>query len=97
AVKRFRAAIDARAYLSGMRNIERGLQTRSSIIQVLATKGSASVSEISSVLPRCQGTIRRHLRNMEDRRIAVKVRKKRPFIWDLSGAGQQSLEESMRS
>ena len=96
-MKRSGAAIDARAYLSGMRNTERGLRTRSRIIQVLTTKGTASVPEISSVLPRCKETIRRHLKNMEHRRIAVKVRKKRPFIWNLSGAGQQSLEESMRS
>lgn len=96
-MKRSRAVIDARAYLSGMRNTERGLATRTKIIQVLATKGSASVSEISRVLPRCTRTIRRHLNIMEDRMVAVKVRRKRPFIWNLSGVGQQSLEESMKS
>lgn len=96
-VRRSRAAIDARAYLSGMRNTRRGLETRSGIIKVLMTKGPARVSEISRGLPRCDRTVRRHLTKMEDRGIAVKVRGKRPFIWNLSGVGQQSLEESMRS
>lgn len=96
-VRRSRTAIDARAYLSGMRNTGRGLETRSGIIKVLTTKGPARVSEISRGLPRCDRTVRRHLTKMEDRGIAVKVRGKRPFTWNLSGVGQQSLEESMRS
>ncbi|MFB0569103.1 MAG: winged helix-turn-helix domain-containing protein [Nitrososphaeria archaeon] len=95
--RRPRGAIDARAYLSGMRNTGRGLETRSGIIRVLMIEGPARVSEISSVLPRCDRTVRRHLRKMEDRGIAVKIREKRPFTWNLSGVGQQSLEESLRS
>jgi len=78
-----------------MKNTGGGLETRSKIIKVLTTKGSASVSEIAHAFPRCERTIRRHLRNMEDRGIAVKVRGGRPFIWSLSGGGQRSLEESM--
>lgn len=82
-IRRSRAVVDPRAYLPGMRNAKRGLETRSAIIRFLTTRATATVPQISQAVPRCKSTVRRHLKKMEDRGITVKVAAKRPFIWSI--------------
>jgi len=89
-----RPVVDIRAYLSGMRNTGKGIQTRSAIIGFLKTRSPRSVSEISRVVQRCKSTVRRHLTRMEDRGIAVRVTGKKPFTWKLGKTGR-GLETSL--
>ncbi|NHJ14668.1 MAG: ArsR family transcriptional regulator [Candidatus Thorarchaeota archaeon] len=62
--------INRRAYLHWIRNVERGLVTRSEIIEALDSEIWRTVSEISASVRVGSATVSYHLRNMEREGIA---------------------------
>ncbi len=83
-----------RAYLHRVRNVRKGLRTRTKMIMVL--EGSPStVKELSEKIGLTSSAIRRQLRNMEAEGIVVQIRSGRRTLWKLTGVGQRTLEESL--
>lgn len=77
-----------------MKNIRRGLLTRSKIIDVLSEKAS-TISQIAEEVGLSESSVRRHLRNMLADGIVEKFRFKGKTLWKLSGSGQLDLEEAL--
>ncbi|MBS3794419.1 MAG: winged helix-turn-helix transcriptional regulator [Candidatus Thorarchaeota archaeon] len=65
-------AIDLRAYLRLIRNITRGLITRTKIIAALDYDEWKTVSEIASEVEVGPSTVRYHLNNMKEEQIVEK-------------------------
>ncbi len=85
---RKRGYFDPLAYLRSIRNVRKGLETRSKIIKVLR-KGNSSTKEIAKIIGMSYSTVRRQLRNMEKDKIVIKISQK----WKLTGKGQKMLDE----
>lgn len=85
--------INPRAYLTTVKNVRRGLETRSTIIEALE-KEMLSVAEISKKTGVSQHRVRYHLRRLKTDRVVVRVGKGRKAKWRLTGMGQTSLEET---
>jgi len=77
---------EALALLKNIKNVKRGIETRSRIICILKLK-DASLIEISKTVKKGSTTISYHLKNMEKEGIVIKVNKR----WKLTGKGQQDL------
>ncbi|MEM1655739.1 MAG: winged helix-turn-helix domain-containing protein [Nitrososphaerota archaeon] len=89
-----RQIIRGRAYLRGLRNVRRGLLTRSKIIDALSRKAS-TISQIAEEIGLSKSAVRRHLKNMLAEGIVEKLRFKGKILWKLSGSGQLNLEEAL--
>jgi len=79
-----------RAFLSRKRNVRLGLASRTRVLQVLEkqesnTKGIANLSGLN------YNVVIHHLRLLEAERVVVRKGEKRPFVWELTGVGQQRL------
>ena len=81
-----------RAYLRRIKNVKRGVSTRSRIIDALKQK-PLTVSELAELMELSPSTIRRHLRNMSREGIVLKFKADRKRLWKLTGIGQAALEE----
>lgn len=79
-----------RAFLSRKRNVRLGLLARTRILQVLE-KGESDVKGIVRSTGLKYNVIMHHLRLLEVERVVVRRGNKRPFVWQLTGAGQQRL------
>lgn len=77
-----------------MRNVRRGLFTRSRIIETLSKKAS-TISQIADEIGLSESAVRRHLRNMLAEGIVEKLRFRGKILWRLSGSGQLDLEEAL--
>lgn len=77
-----------------IRNVRRGLATRSEIIQVLNTDKWCSVSEIAGQVRVTAGTVLYHLRNME--RENVVERDPEGGGWKLGQIQQSSLTDFLK-
>ena len=77
------------SYLTVIRNVERGVKTRTLIIRALR-RGCESIREISEATGMKYQTILRHLRNMEREGVILR-RSGNPCKWILTGKGQQNL------
>ncbi|MEM4295174.1 MAG: winged helix-turn-helix domain-containing protein [Candidatus Caldarchaeum sp.] len=86
--------ISPKAYLRSVKNVRRGLETRTRIVEVLS-RGQLTVGEISRLAGVPRRRIRYHLRNMLVDGVVERKRAGRRFYWKLTGAGQASLEESL--
>ncbi len=84
--------IDSLAYLRVIRNVKRGLETRSKIIRVLKRRKVASISEISKIVNLSYSAVRRQLIIMEQDGVVMRVERK----WKLTGKGQKSLDPYLR-
>ncbi len=89
-----RPEIIPRAYLHRIRNVRKGLRTRTRMIMVLEESPS-TVKELSDRLGLTSSAIRRQLRNLEAEGIVRHVKTGRKTVWKLTGVGQRTLEESM--
>jgi predicted ArsR family transcriptional regulator len=87
-------AIRGRAYLRSLRNVRRGLLTRSRIIDVLSRKAS-TIQHIAEEVGLSESAVRRHLKNMLAEGVVEKLRFKGKILWRLSGSGQLDLEEAL--
>lgn len=77
-----------------MRNVRRGLLTRSKIIDALYEKASTT-QQIAEEIGLSESAVRRHLRNMLAEGIVEKLKFKGKILWRLSGSGQLNLEEAL--
>ncbi|MCW3980700.1 MAG: helix-turn-helix domain-containing protein [Candidatus Bathyarchaeota archaeon] len=84
------------AYLIETKNVKQGLTSRTRILSVLE-KEKTTARTISEKSELGYSVVLHHLHLLEDERIVSTVRKGKPFIWVLTGLGQQSLTESSSS
>jgi len=79
-----------RAFLSLKRNVRLGLIARTRILQILERKESDVKGLVNSSGLR-YGVVAHHLHLLLDERVVVKKSGKKPYVWQLTGAGQQRL------
>lgn len=79
--------------MSRKRNVRLGLVTRTKILQILETKES-DVKGLMGLSGLSYNVVAHHLRLLEDERVVVKKGSKKPYVWQLTGSGQQRLDES---
>jgi DNA-binding transcriptional ArsR family regulator len=84
-----RAAYHPKAYLSNIKNIRRGLQARTRILDVL-DKRSVDAKNISKETEMHYSVVMHHLRLLEAEGIIGRKQSK-PYIWGLTGLGQKRL------
>lgn len=77
-----------------MRNVRRGLLTRSRIIDVLSRKAS-TIQQIAEEIGLSESAVGRHLRNMLSEGVVEKLKFEGKILWRLSGSGQLDLEEAL--
>jgi predicted ArsR family transcriptional regulator len=82
------------AYLLRLRNVHRGLVTRSMIIDALDFEMWKSTSSIASEMPITQTTVAYHLRNMEREDIVVHNTKGKG--WKFAPSHQTQLTEYLK-
>lgn len=87
-------AISPRAYLARIRNVRRGLLTRTKIIELLS-RGPSTTRRLAGGVGLTQSAVRKHLRNMAAEGIVEARKIKGRFLWRLTGAGQSTLEEAI--
>jgi predicted transcriptional regulator len=85
----FKEAYHPKAYLSNIKNIRRGLQARTRILDVL-DKRSVDAKNIANETGMHYGVIRHHLRLLEIEGIIERGQGK-PHIWVVTGLGQRRL------
>jgi len=79
-----------RAFLSRIRNVRLGLVARTRILQVLE-KQESNIKSIVSLSSLHYNVVVHHLRLLEAERVVVRKGNRRPFVWELTGVGQQRL------
>lgn len=79
-----------RAFLSRKRNVKRGLSARTRILQVLE-KQESDTKNIMGLSGLHYSVVVHHLCLLEAERVVVRKGEKRPFVWRLTGVGQQRL------
>ncbi len=83
-------AIHPNAYLRETRNIRQGLASRTKILRVLE-KTAATSSTVAKETRLNYNVVLHHLRLLNAEEIAARKAGKRPYVWRLTGVGQQSL------
>ncbi len=86
------AEVNPRAYLARIKNVRKGVNTRSSILEVIKSR-PLTVKSISKEIGRSSSSIRRHLKNMEAEGIVKSQRYRGRIIWMTTGIGQTSIED----
>ena len=79
-----------KAYLVNIRNVRRGLDSRSKILGVLETKGSTA-RLLSKKTKLNYAVVLHHLNLLTLEKIVMRSKGKKPYVWMLTGAGQQRL------
>ncbi len=79
-----------RAYISGMRNVNRGLASRSKIIEAME-KGKTRIIEISEKAGLTESCVSHHLRLLLKQRVASSAAVGRGNRWTLTKYGQEKL------
>jgi predicted transcriptional regulator len=87
----FKGSYHPKAFLSNTKNVKQGLVTRTKIASVLDIM-SCTIKTIKEKTTINYSSILHHLHLMENEHI-VKRNNKRPYIWELTGAGQKKLTE----
>jgi DNA-binding HxlR family transcriptional regulator len=80
---------EARSYLATVRNVKKGLKTRSLIVKALK-EGLIDTNTIARAVGRSYSATLKQLRKMEQDGIVVRISGK-PSMWKLTGRGQQEL------
>ncbi len=86
--------IRSRAFLRTVRNVRKGILTRSEIIDLLAEK-AYTARQLAEELGLTSSSIRRHLNNMLAEGIVEKFKYRGKTLWRLGGYGQMALEEAL--
>jgi hypothetical protein len=79
------------AYLKDKKNVRQGLNSRSKVLRVLEMANSTAKS-ISQESDLSYNVVLHHLHLLENERIVLRKTQKKPYLWTLSGIGQQRLE-----
>jgi len=82
-------AYHPRAFLSLKRNVRPGLIVRTRIV-LLIEKGALNAKSIAQKTKLSYGVVLHHLHLLETEKILVR-NGNRPYLWELTGAGQQRL------
>lgn len=86
--------INPRAYLTSVKNVRRGLEARSKILEALAGR-ELSARELSRLTGLPIHRVHYHLKRLKTDGIVTKRGKGRKIVFRVTGAGQTSLEESL--
>ncbi len=78
-----------KAFLSLKRNVRPGLIVRTQVV-LLLEKGASNAKAIAQKTELSYGVVLHHLHLLEAENILVR-KGKRPYLWELTGAGQQRL------
>jgi len=78
-----------KAFLSLKRNVRPGLVARTRIV-LLLEKGASKAKSVAQRTELSYGVVLYHLHLLEAENILVR-KGSRPYLWDLTGAGQQRL------
>jgi len=84
-----KANFHPKAFLSQKRNVKLGLTARSRIILALEKAGT-HISGIAKATGLNYNIVLHHLHLLEAEKVVTR-RGNRPFLWELTGAGQQRL------
>jgi predicted transcriptional regulator len=84
-----KASFHPKAFLSQKRNVKLGLTARTRLILALEKAGSNARS-VASTTGLNYKIVLHHLRLLEAEKVLIRKGKK-PFLWELTGAGQQRL------
>jgi len=84
-----KAFFHPKAYLSTKRNVRLGLTARTRVIQALE-KEASNARGISNSTRLSYKIVLHHLHLLEAERV-VSRKGNKPFLWELTGAGQQRL------
>ena len=87
---RLKLVFHPRSFLSLKRNVRLGLVARTRILVILERKES-DVKGLVSSSGLSYGVVVHHLHLLLDERVVVKKSGKKPYVWQLTGAGQQRL------
>jgi DNA-binding MarR family transcriptional regulator len=91
-VNDLKSAFHPKAFLSLKRNVRTGLSARTLVLQILE-KHEPDVRKIAGLSGLSYGVIVHHLRLLEAERVVVRKGEKKPFVWALTGTGQQRLAD----
>ena len=83
-------AYHPRAYLSGMRNVSRGLASRTKIIDAME-RGMTRITKISERSKLGRACVSYHLRLLLKKKIVLTVQTGREGRWTLTKYGQEKL------
>jgi len=84
-----KANFHPKAFLSKKRNVKLGLAARTRIILALE-KTTSNVRSVASTTGLSYNIVFHHLRLLEAERVVTR-KGNRPFLWELTGMGQQRL------
>jgi DNA-binding transcriptional ArsR family regulator len=84
-----KAKFHPKAFLSTKRNVKLGLKARTQVIQALENT-ALNVRGVCKVTGLSYRIVVHHLRLLEAEKVVTRKGKK-PFTWELTGAGQQRL------
>ncbi|MFQ6086703.1 MAG: hypothetical protein ACE5OV_01655 [Candidatus Bathyarchaeia archaeon] len=79
-----------KAFLVEKRNVRLGLLARSRIARFLEKQPSSNAKTIAKGTGMSYGAVLHHLHLFEAEKVVAR-KGKRPFLWELTGAGQQTL------
>ena len=85
----FKIAHNPKAFLTLKRNVQPGLSARTQIISVLEKRACAA-KKVSNETGLSYKAVLYHLHLLESENI-LSHRSRRPYVWNLTGAGQQRL------
>ncbi len=80
---------EPQSHLTVIRNVNRGLKTRTLIIKALKS-GCTSIEEVSKTTGISYQTLFKQIKNLEKEGVVIK-RKGRPVKWFLTDKGQRSI------
>jgi len=84
-----KASFHPKAFLSQKRNVKRGLTARTRIIMALERTAS-NVRGVADTTGLNYNIVLHHLRLLKAEKVVTR-KGNRPFLWELTGAGQQRL------
>jgi predicted ArsR family transcriptional regulator len=84
-----REAYHPKAFLSIKRNVRPGLTARTRIVSLLE-KEASNAKTVAQRAKLSYGVVLHHLHLLETESIVTR-KGKRPYLWELTGAGQQRL------
>jgi len=84
-----KASFHPKAFLSQKRNVKLGLTARTRVILALE-KAASNARNVASATGLNYNIVLHHLRLLEAEKVVTR-KGKRPFLWELTGMGQQRL------
>lgn len=77
------------AYLTRIKNVKQGLETRTEILRALTSE--KMIREIAAEAQLKYSRVLRHVKYLEAERVIERRGEKKPFKWRVTGLGQQIL------